>query len=292
MRIEFDSSNPSELNAVFVAILVLRGGDISIPELFADDSETSGAPAPAAAPAAPTPAPIEAVADALPPPAPPAAVAPPLPPAPAAPAPAPAAGPGGVELDADGLPYDKRIHANPPSKKKDGKWRGKRGLDDATRQAVTAELRAALAAPAPAPAAPAPMFEESAPGVPLPPEPAVDAATAFGAGDAGNASNAPPPPPAPAPVVPPPPAPAPAPVAPPPPAPAPAPAAPAAPVAEGPATDFASLMKKITARQAAGKLTVAGTTEIAVSLGLTGVRDLMVRPDLIPSVDALLPELG
>jgi len=48
-------------------------------------------------------------------------------------------------------------------------------------------------------------------------------------------------------------------------------------------------MRKITGLQSAGHLTVEGTTQIATSLGITGVRDLMHRPDLIPSFDALLP---
>jgi hypothetical protein len=283
MRIEFDAKDETELTAVFVMLAVLRGGDLSLPLLEEMTSDDSGQALPSAPPAPP----VAAVAETLPPPA------PPLPPtvpasgaAPVAPAgiTAPAAQPPGVETDTDGLPWDNRIHSTPASKKKDGRWRGKRGLDDATRQAVTAELKQAMAAPAAgeAPVIPPPMFEEAAPGVPLPPpngDVAVDAATAFGAGDATPVPSAPPAPPAP-PV-------APAPATLPPAPPATPPAAPA-----GPVSDFAGLMRKITGLQSAGQLTIQQTTEIAQSLGITGVRDLMHRPDLIPSFDALLPVAG
>lgn len=281
MRIEFDAGNATELSAVFVAIAVLRGGDLSLP-LLDDDTVPAGI---GAAPPAPPVAAVPPAPPVAPPVAPPiAAVAESLPP-PAAPPAAPvAAAPAGVEVDAEGLPYDKRIHSSPASKKKDGKWRGKRGLDDATRQAVTAELKQAMAAPAPAASpVPPPMFEEAAPGVPLPPtEPPVDAATAFGAGAATPAPSVPPAPPVAAVAVPPaPPVAAAEPVVPAPPA--------APPVPAGPAADFAGLMRKITGLQSAGHLTIQQTTEISQSLGITGVRDLMHRPDLIPSFDALLP---
>jgi hypothetical protein len=290
MRIEFDASNETELTAVFVALAVLRGGDLSLP-LIGDDSERVDIGGNTDVTVMP---PLQI---AEPP------VAPPLPSAPVAPvattpgaAPSVASAPSttnGVQVDADGLPWDKRIHSTPAKLKADGRWRGRRGLDDATRDAVTAELKAAMAAPAagPPPVVPPPMFEESAPGVPLPPtptEPPADAATAFGAGGAAPVSSPPP-----APVAPPPPA-APAtppapPAAPPAPATPPALAAPAGVDLSAPAADFAGLMRKITALQTAGKLDVAGTTAIATSLGLNGVRDLMVRPDLVPSFDQLLP---
>lgn len=140
----------------------------------------------AAAPAAP-PAPSTAAAAALPtapvaPPAglplPPNAAQPPAPPlAPVAPAPAASAAPAnpaGIEVDADGLPWDARIHANSkdgPSKNEDGRWRKKRGLNDpALKQRVEAELRQALAAGVPlAPPAPAPIAPPATPQPPAPP---------------------------------------------------------------------------------------------------------------------------
>jgi hypothetical protein len=46
-----------------------------------------------------------------------------------------------VELDADGLPWDERIHSSNHKKTSDGKWWAKRGVDDMTRLKVEAELR-------------------------------------------------------------------------------------------------------------------------------------------------------
>lgn len=184
--------------------------------------------------------------------------------------------PGGVDVDGNGLPWDGRIHSGPADKKPknaDGTWRKKRGVDDATVAAVEAELRAALGAPA-AIAPIAPVTE--APAAPVPPPPPVAAAPVPAS-------------PAPAPVAA---APAPAPVAP---QPTPAPAVTASGPAvattapSGPASTFAELMRKITSLQAAGTLTVEGTAEISAALGISGVRDLITRPDLVPSFDALLP---
>lgn len=196
------------------------------------------------------------------------------------PTPAPAASPpnpGNVEVDKSGLPWDGRIHSGPADKKPkngDGTWRKKRGVDDATVAAVEAELRAALGAPA-APIVPvAPIAE--APAAPVPPAPAAAPAPV-------------PAPPAPVPAAP---APTAAPVAAPPtPAAAGTASGPAAATTanSAPATDFAGLMRKITGLQAAGQLTVEGTAEISAALGISGVRDLITRPDLVPSFDALLP---
>lgn len=199
--------------------------------------------------------------------APPAAVASPaVPPPPAGITASPA--PSGVDVDADGLPWDARIHSSNHAKVADGTWRKKRGVADELVALVTAELRQAMAAPA----RPEPMFTEDAPGES---DPGVDAATAFSGAAATPVASAPPPPPPAAAVPPPPPA-------------------PAAPVAEAPAAapvaPFPALMRRITAGQTAGLLTIGTTTEIAQSLGLSGIRDLMARPDLIPSFEALLPE--
>lgn len=201
------------------------------------------------------------------------------------PTPAPAASPpnpGNVEVDKSGLPWDGRIHSGPADKKPkngDGTWRKKRGVDDATVAAVEAELRAALGAPAaaaPAPAVPVPPVAE-APAAAVPPPPPAAAAAPVPAS----------PIPAPAAAAP---APAPA-AAPPTPAPAVTASGPAVATTapSGPASTFAELMRKITSLQAAGTLTVEGTAEISAALGISGVRDLITRPDLVPSFDALLP---
>lgn len=61
------------------------------------------------------------------------------------------------EVDADGFPWDARIHAGTKSKKKDGRWTTRRGLDDLTLKSVESELL--MKSPAPAPLAnPAEMF--------------------------------------------------------------------------------------------------------------------------------------
>lgn len=63
----------------------------------------------------------------------------------------------GLDLDSTGIPWDERIHAGTKGKNKDGSWKGKRGVDDATIASVTAELKAMVAnqnaAIAPAPVA-------------------------------------------------------------------------------------------------------------------------------------------
>lgn len=164
----------------------------------------------------------------------------------------------GVELDADGLPWDARIHSGPADKRPknaDGRWRRGRGVDDAQFNVVAAELRQIMGVPGPA----APLAPPVAP-VPVPVPPAV--------------ASAPIP-------VPPAPQPTPAPVV-----------MESGPVAAAPAASvatFADLMRKVTRMQTAGLVTVEGTSQIAQALGLTGLRDLMQRPDLVPSFDALLP---
>jgi hypothetical protein len=196
---------------------------------------------------------------------------------------APTPNPGGVEVDKSGLPWDGRIHSGPADKKPknaDQTWRKKRGVSDDEVAAVEAELRAALNAPAPAaipapPAAAVPVAPVAE--APVPPAPPVAAPVP---------ASPPPAPAAPVPMA--------APVAP---APTPADAgtasgpAVAATASSGPATTFAELMRKITGLQAAGTLTVEGTAQISAALGISGVRDLITRPDLVPSFDALLPAM-
>lgn len=48
----------------------------------------------------------------------------------------------GVELDADGLPYDARIHSGGKMKNSDGRWRKMRGVSEVLVAQVTAELKA------------------------------------------------------------------------------------------------------------------------------------------------------
>ncbi len=125
-------------------------------------------PAPEAPLAAPDPA---AVFGGGAPPTPPAASTPAAPPAP--PAGTASAGPR-AETDADGLPHDPRIHSKEPKKNADGRWRARKGLNDAALvKRVQDELRALMALPVPsaAPAAPAAPSAPAAPAAPTPTAP-------------------------------------------------------------------------------------------------------------------------
>lgn len=66
---------------------------------------------------------------------------------------------------------------------------------------------------------------------------------------------------------------------------------PAPPPGEAPApmAEFARIMRIVTAKQAAGQLTTEFVAQLAAQLGITGVKDLAARPDLIPAFEALLP---
>ena len=71
---------------------------------------------------------------------------------------APTTGAPGVDVDTDGLPWDERIHAGTKSKNADGRWKKKKGLNDAAKVSqIEAELKArmvggaAAAAPMPLP---------------------------------------------------------------------------------------------------------------------------------------------
>ena len=59
-----------------------------------------------------------------------------------------------AELDADGLPWDERIHAGSKTRTQKGIWTSRRGLDEAVRDAVVAELRQMYPAAPVAPVAP------------------------------------------------------------------------------------------------------------------------------------------
>lgn len=116
--------------------------------------------------------------------------APPAAPAPNAPA---TSGAAGVELDADGLPWDERIHSKAAEPKAaTGKWKTRKNLAAGVKETIEAELRAAMgttaspSAPATAPAAPsAPPAAPPAPGAvaapaaPTPPAPAGSGAMDF-----------------------------------------------------------------------------------------------------------------
>lgn len=105
--------------------------------------------------------------DPTPPTVPPGAFAPPAPPAPQETT-------GGPELDAEGLPWDSRIHASTRTRNKDETWRLLRGVDQGLVDQVKAELKAAMSAPVPKPAAqasppPPPAAPAETPASPPPP---------------------------------------------------------------------------------------------------------------------------
>ena len=99
----------------------------------------------------------------------------------------------GVDLDAKGMPWDNRIHAESKGKIADGTWRKKRNLDPTLLATVEAELRQLMGAPGVTPLAPT-----TAPSVPTPP-PVTAAPVTANLPTASTSPAAVPPPPAPAP---------------------------------------------------------------------------------------------
>jgi hypothetical protein len=85
----------------------------------------------------------------------------------------------GVELDSRGFPWVADVHAGTKGKNKDGSWKAKKGVDDATRtaaeQAALAHLKATAAGPqtvgniaVTVTAAPASVMPVAAPAMPMP----------------------------------------------------------------------------------------------------------------------------
>jgi hypothetical protein len=84
-----------------------------------------------------------------------------------------------TELDADGLPWDDRIHAGSQTKlAKTGQWKKKRGVEDELVRQVEAELRLLMAVPSPATPAPSVFAESDAAAAFTVPKPSVPPATA------------------------------------------------------------------------------------------------------------------
>lgn len=168
----------------------------------------------------------------------------------------------GVEVDAEGLPWDKRIHSEAKGLLKSGVWKLRRNVDEGMVAQVKHELRQAMNAPPAIPVATGPI---------VPPAPS------------GNAGVVPPAPgvavapPAPGPVI--------------------QVEGGAAPAAVPVSADafagatFADLMSKVV------DLSVAGVAPevingLCAQLGLSQPRDANVRPDLVPQLMALLAPLG
>lgn len=211
----------------------LPNGAIAVPP---PPPPSSGAAVPSATP--PTPQSI------VPAPPPAASIAPP----PGAPIPAP-----GTELDADGLPWDHRIHAESKAVNKgDGKWKAKRNVAAELVAAVQAEHRAILGVAAP--------------------NPFTGLKTA---GELGIGSPAP----SPVPAVPPVPSPLPV-----PPAPGAASTIPPAPSGAQPVISFAELIPKVTAALAAQTIDQAKVLTVLSAHGVATLPGLMAHPHLVGPV--------
>lgn len=220
---------------------------------------------------APPTAPVEQPASSLPPP--PVAT----PPAPtgelAATAPTNAVVPtipaNGVDLDAEGLPWDARIHAGSKTKTQKGLWVAKRGLNDAALVArVKAELLAVQAIPVPAAppglTSPEQVFADgkaqiaggAAVQIPLPPAASVVEPPAVVSGAAASAVIATPP---------------------------------SAPTSNAPVT-FQDLLPRVTDAMVSRGLPGDALMKVTTELGLPQVPALGQRPDLVPVVWATLQQ--
>lgn len=195
--------------------------------------------------------------------APPVANVAPVPPAPQAP---------GIEVDAQGMPWDNRIHSGSRAKVADGSWRQKRNLDPNLLAQVEGELRATMglpvSAPALAPVSPAGAFAPAAPepvAPPPPPAAVVPVPPPFVANAAPSvvpAATTPPPPTPPAGVA--------------------TTASPSNPVT------FPALMQKITQAFIAKTLDQATIQGACQQVGLPSLPMLASRPDLVGQVATIL----
>lgn len=166
--------------------------------------------------------------------------------------------PASAELDAQGFPWDKRIHSSSRAKVANGNWRYARNLEGSVIQAVEAELRAVQNA-----------GRASTHGSEALDADATKLNAVFGQGAAGatlaDVGVA-----APSPAVPLPPMPI-------------IPAVPAPPAPTGEVTTFAQLMQRITPHIVSTKLSQAHIQATCASLGLPHLAALGARPDLIPA---------
>jgi hypothetical protein len=169
----------------------------------------------------------------------------------------------GVEVDRDGYPWDARIHASSKVTNADGRWRMKRGVDDAFVAQVQAELRQIAAIPTPTAGAIAAAVQAASVPVPNVPDTATST-TAIAPSAAGNV---------------------------------PVPPAPVLDFAAMPSTatpanpmDYATFIGKVTAGLTSNpptlsQVTLQGTLS---AHGIAGLPVLATRPDLVPTIAAAL----
>ena len=165
-----------------------------------------------------------------------------------------------VDIDANGLPWDERIHASTKTKVVNGSWKRKRGVDDAVIADVEAELRQVMAIQSPKPVG---TVTEQGGSTTVPTS---DNATAEHPQATAPVAAVPTPQPAPSPAV------------------VPATAPVAVPPVEGIAT-----LPQLMASATSNGITPEVMQSAVLKFGLTSVALLGARPDLIPSVAA---ELG
>lgn len=247
-----------EFAAVNAMIAVLRGKNVIVlpdidPNAGPASSSENGAGSPpsisATVPAAPVGFERAPVPPIPPVPSAPAAVVPPPPVSSGA---APVSPATDVDVDAEGLPWDARIHGGTKEKTAKGVWKRRRNTDNAEWDRVRAELKQVMSVPSP--------IEALAARVP-------DAAAAFAGQSVPPVPNVPPPPPsAPVATVPP------------------VPAVTAAPDIGA----FGALLKRIIEAQDAKQITVEQTNQAVQSIGLNAIGDLLNRPDLVPAVELVL----
>lgn len=158
-----------------------------------------------------------------------------------------------AQLDKAGLPYDKRIHSNPPSIIGTGLWRKKKGVGNDLVESVTAELRQTYPKPTADAGTAAP--QSSAPSTSAAPAPPSDARPTTAAAPTATA------------------------------------VAPVAPPSSAPATEtapqaFARTIQKMNKAQTAGKLTVLEVSQACEAAGVKEARGLLGLGD--KSLDAIL----
>lgn len=214
------------------------------------------------------------------------------------------------ELDAEGLPWDERIHSSNHKQSANGVWMKRRGVLPTIDAQVRAELRQTYPAPAPSLTAAQRTMQAAVSEGLIPSPPASSGAATVPGPPAPSAAVAPTSVPAPpsAPLIPTPPTAS---------AAAPEVTAPsggstpaqaaggesagsgtsattAASPSNGPA-EFQRLMQKLagpTGYQPTGKVTLEQTNGIVASMGLTGLADLLKNPDRIPEFEAQIDALA
>lgn len=220
-----------------------------------DALSTAAAVAPPTAPAAPMPTLTNSAPAPVPPAPMPASVAPPV--APPIPAPAPSAG---VMVDAQGLPWDARIHSSSKECVADGSWRKRRNTAPELVTAVEAELRATMSAPAVtspslgsvlAAVLPAELSAALVP-PPAPPKPPTPTATPSPETTPNTAVSD----------------------------------------AAGVVQAFQGLMQRVVTAQTERRIEQAQVAELLGGFGLLSLPSLLSRPDLVPAVSDAFTAVG